>query len=597
MKPGRNDPCPCGSGKKYKHCCSNLSQTGTPVPTTGRELPKEPTSNEQNQLIALYQAGRYAELEYQAGLLLQRYPDSGFGWKILSAALAMQGKDDFSALQRAATLLPHDAQVHNNLGDRFARQEMPEEAEQWFRSAIRIKPEYADAHYNLGQVQIRLERYPEATSSLRKAIAIDPKNIEAYVNLSCALKSLDLHSEAVELLRLALQIDPNSAEANNSLGGELDEQGKFPEAATYYRRALAIKPDYVMPRFSLISTNKIKAGNSDFEALVALAGKAKSGRIQLSSNESIHLNFALGKGYDDLGEHDQAFLHFSEGCRLKRATFNYDSRDDTRMFDQIIRTFDRGLLERLSGKGDSSDAPVFILGMPRSGSTLTEQIISSHPEAYGAGELSTLSGIAQRDISGIPFPESWKKLDSMQLSAWGTEYVHALRRLAPDARRITDKMPQNFLFVGLIYLMMPNARIIHVKRNPADTCLSCYTKAFTNKNIKYSYDLVELGKHYVNYTRLMEHWRQLLPAGSFMEVQYENIVANQETEARRLIEYCGLTWDPACLDFHKSERSVRTASVAQVRKPVYKSSVERWRSYEKHLGPLLDVLENMTPER
>lgn len=597
MKPGRNDPCPCGSGKKYKHCCSNLSQTGTSLPPAGPGLPKEPTASEQNQLIALYQARRHAELENQANLLLRRYPDSGFGWKILSAALAAQGKDDFPALERAATLLPRDAQVHNNLGDRFARLERVEEAETWFRSAIRIKPEYADAHYNLGQILIRLERYPEATDSLRTAIAIDPANIEAYVNLSSALKSMDLHCEAVELLRLALQITPNSAEANHSLGVELDEQGKFSEAETCYRRALAIKPDYVMPRFSLISTNKVKPGDIDFEMLVALHDKAKSGRILLPSNESIHLHFGLGKGYDDLGEYDPAFMHFSEGCRMKRATFSYDSRDDTRMFEQIMRTFDQELLERLSGKGDRSDAPIFILGMPRSGTTLTEQIISSHPNVHGAGELSILTGIAQRDISGIPFPESWKKLNSTRLSAWGAEYVRGLCRLAPDARRITDKMPQNFLFVGLIHLMMPNARIIHVKRNPVDTCLSCYTKAFTNRNIKYSYDLAELGHHYVNYIRLMEHWRQVLPAGAFMEVQYEDIVQDQEAQARRLVEYCGLEWNDACLDFHKSERSVRTASVAQVRKPVYKSSVERWRSYEKHLGPLLDMLGSLAPGR
>jgi len=597
VKPGRNDPCICGSGKKFKHCCSNLSQSGTPSQQTAWGRPKEPTANEQNQLVALYQAGRYAELENQSTLLLKCYPDSGFGWKILSAAFAMQGKDDFPALQRAANLLPRDAQVHNNLGDRLAKKEMLEEAESWFRSALKITAKYADAHYNLGQVLIRLERYPEAMNSLNKAIEADPRNIEAYVNLSSVLKTQGLHNEAVKLLNLALQINPDSAEANSSLGGELDEQGKFAEAETYYRRALAIKPDYVMPRFSLVSTKKVRKDDGDFDALVTLSHKMESGSLSLTTNESICLHFALGKGYDDLGDYDQAFAHFDKGCRLKRSTLRYNPQDDTKMFDQIMSAFDKGLKDRLKGSYDESHVPIFVLGMPRSGTTLTEQVIASHPEVYGAGELSSLLAIARRDIAGTPSPDSWKLLDQKRLEAWRTEYVRALRQHAPESPHITDKMPQNFLALGLIHLMMPNAKIIHVKRNPVDTCLSCFTNAFSNNNVKFSYDLAELGQYYVNYTRLMEHWRQVLPTETFMDVQYEDIVADQETQARRLIEYCGLEWDPACLDFHKNERSVRTASVAQVRKPVYSSSVERWRRYERHLEPLLDALGNLVPNR
>lgn len=593
VKPGRNDPCPCGSEKKYKHCCSNLSQAGT----SAQPASQVPNANDQNHLIALYKAGRYAELEGQAGLFLKRYPDSGFGWKILSAALSLQGKDDFPALQRAANLLPQDAQVHNNLGDLLAKQERLQEAESWFCSALRIAPEYGDAHYNLGQVLNRQERYSEATSCLKRAIEIDPQNIEAYVNLSSVLKTQDLHNEAVKQLERALQINPNSAEANSSLGGILDEQGKFSEAETYYRRALAIKPEYVMPRFSLVSTKKVQAGDSDFGALVALADKIESGSISLTTNEAVCLHFGLGKSYDDLGDYDQAFANFSKGCRLKRATFSYDPQENTKMFDQIMRAFDKDLKNRLNGSGDGSRVPIFVLGMPRSGTTLTEQLIASHPAVYGAGELSNLLAIAQRDIEGTPSPESWKLLDQNRLSAWGTEYVRALRQHAPESLRITDKMPQNFLALGLIHLMMPNAKIIHVKRNPMDTCLSCFTKVFSNNNVKFSYDLTELGQYYVNYTRLMEYWAQVLPTGTFMNVQYEDIVADQETQARRLIEFCDLEWDPACLDFHKNERSVRTASVAQVRKPVYKSSIERWRRYEKHLTPLLDVLGDLVPNR
>jgi tetratricopeptide (TPR) repeat protein len=596
VKPGRNDPCPCGSGKKYKHCCSNLSQTGTAMPPTGQR-PKEPSANEQNQLIALHQAGRYAELEYQAGLLLQRNPNSGFGWKILSAALSAQGKDDFPALQRAASLLPQDAQVHNNLGDMLAKREALKEAELCFRHAIHTKPGYSDAYYNLGQVLIRQERYQEAIECFKEAIEIQQDNVEAHVNLATALKLQGFHDEAEARLQLALRIKPDFAEANSSLGGLFAEQGKFAEAESCYRRALAIRPDLVMPRISLVNVKKIKPDNADFQALLAIEEKFRSGALPLIQDELIALNFGLGKGFDDLGDYDRAFKHFAEGGRLKRSTFQYDARSETRMFDEIKRILDAETIQRLTGGGDPSQTPIFVLGMPRSGTTLTEQIIASHPSVHGAGELPDLLTIIQRDLAGVAYPGSLRLLDPAQLLAWSKEYLTALQRHAPETRFITDKMPQNFLAVGLIHLMLPNAKIIHVKRNPVDTCISCFTNVFAGKSIKFSYDLAELGKFYAEYIGIMEHWRNVLPIGSFLEIQYEDLVQDTEGESRRLIEYCGLEWNDACLDFHKNDRSVRTASVTQVRQPIYRSSMERWRRYEQHLGPLLEILGDLVPNR
>jgi hypothetical protein len=236
--------------------------------------------------------------------------------------------------------------------------------------------------------------------------------------------------------------------------------------------------------------------------------------------------------------------------------------------------------------------------MPRSGTTLTEQIIASHPDVHGAGELPDLMAIAQRDAAGTGavFPNNILALDQPRLGTWAAEYVAGLQRRAPDARHITDKMPANFMAIGLIHVMLPNAKIIHVSRNPVDTCLSCFMQLFSSGQ-QQSYELSELGKYYVDYARLMEHWRNVLPAGAFLDVQYEDIVAEQETQARRMIAFCGLDWDDACIDFHKNERSIRTASKSQVRQPIYKSSVERWRPYEKFLGPLLDALGDLAPQR
>jgi hypothetical protein len=254
----------------------------------------------------------------------------------------------------------------------------------------------------------------------------------------------------------------------------------------------------------------------------------------------------------------------------------------------------------LRGGGDPSRVPIFVLGMPRSGTTLTEQIIASHPEVYGAGELHDLLKVAHRNITGttapIVFPDNLRSLDQPTLAAWGAEYVAGLQQRAPDARRITNKMPANFFAVGLVHLMLPNAKIIHVNRNPVDTCLSCFTRLFNHKQ-EHTYDLAELGQYYVHYARLMEHWRKVLPAGAFLDVNYEDIVADQESQARRLIEYCGLEWNDACLDFHNTKRSIRTASLTQVRQPIYTTSVERWRHYEKFLEPLLDALGDLAPDR
>lgn len=524
MKPGRNDPCPCGSGKKYKHCCSNLSQAATSAQPTSRT----PTANEQNHLIALYKAGRYAELENQATLLLQRYPDSGFGWKILSGALMAQGKDALHALQQTAKLLPQDAEVLSNLGDVLAKRELLSEAESCFRRAISLKPTYEDALHNLGTMLVQL--------------------------------------------------------------------GKIDEAEACFRKVLDINPDCIEARVFIAQHKKVGGDDENHKALIQLEQRVQNQSLVLPLKDRLHLQFALGKSYDNIKDADQAFHHYAEGARLKRQTFQYNSSDETRNVDELIRIFDAKTLNRLRGNGDASELPIFVVGMPRSGTTLTEQILASHPEVHGAGELNDLLTITQRNISGVAYPGSLRLLDSTRLASWAIEYLTALRQRAPNAKRISDKLPANFMSIGLIHLMLPNAKIIHVNRNPMDTCLSCYTMLFKDNNVPWSYDLRELGTYYSDYARLMDHWRKVLPEGSFLDIHYEDIVRDREAQSRRLIEYCGLSWDDKCLESHKTERTVKTASILQVREPVYSSSVDRWKRYEKHLRTLLDALGDRAPQ-
>lgn len=309
-------------------------------------------------------------------------------------------------------------------------------------------------------------------------------------------------------------------------------------------------------------------------------------------DKQISLHYALGKAYDDLGEFKKAFPHFSEGSRLKREGLEFSSEAESHNIDKLIEWFTVDRFKQLQGAGLNDRTPIFILGMPRSGTTLTEQIIASHPLVHGAGELKNLLALVQSKVNedGLGFPSNLKGLSKEDIHEWAEKYLTLLRQHSSDALRITDKMPANYLALGFIPLMFPNAKIIHVKRNPIDTCISCFTRLF-NRHQDATYDLKELGAHYRNYVRLMDHWKIMLPADCFLEVEYEDIVCDIKNQAQRLIEWIGLDWDEACLDFYKNKRSIRTASLTQVRQPIYSSSVGRWRHYEEFLAPLLQELE------
>jgi Sulfotransferase family len=317
------------------------------------------------------------------------------------------------------------------------------------------------------------------------------------------------------------------------------------------------------------------------------------GQDSLPEEGRRQLLFALAKAFADLGEHERAFGWLLEGNALKRRQIGYDEAKVLGQFARIRAVFDRDLMDRSRGRGDPSSVPIFILGMPRSGTTLVEQVLASHSEVYGAGELldfeREVARLSEADGAPPTFPELAPSLSGEQLRQLGTRYVQRVRPAAPAAVHITDKMPMNFLFVGLIHLALPNARIIHTRRDPVDTCLSCFATLFTGEH-RVAYELGELGRYYRAYDRLMRHWRDMLPDGVILEVKYEDLVTGFEPQARRIVDHCGLEFEDTCLDFHKTRRPVRTASAAQVRQPIYQSSVGRWHSYKHLLRPLLDAL-------
>ncbi len=499
-----------------------------------------------------------------------------------------------ASYDRALALQPDHAEALRNRGSTLHALRRFGDALASYDRALALHPDYAEALCNRGKTLHELGRFDEALASYDRALALRPDYAEALCNRGATLHEReDLHA-ALAHYRRALSLKPDLADVYNNMGNVLEELGQLQEAQRAYCEALRLDPNSTAAYVNLAAGNTFKPGDAHLVAMEALAAKTEG----LSTTDRMQLDFALGKAYADLKDYARSFKHFSAGNAAKRATIAYDEQATVALFDRIEAVFTPELIAAKSGGGDPSALPVFVIGMPRSGTTLVEQIIASHPIAYGAGELQALNDAAftvrGTDGKALPYPEFAAALDAGALRKIGARYAAMLGELAakhgaPRADRITNKMPSNYYFAGLIHLALPNAKIIHTMRDPLDTCLSCFSRLFTAEQ-NYTYDLGELGRYYRRYERLMAHWRRVLPAGRILELRYEDVVADLEQQARRIIAYCGLPWDDRCLSFHETDRPVRTASATQVRQPIYTSAIGRWHAYEQHIEPLLNGL-------
>ncbi len=492
-----------------------------------------------------------------------------------------------SSYRQAIEIDPTIAALHNNLGNALLDLGDHRAAAAAYRQALKIDSLQADAHSNLGMALREAGRSGDAIASCRRAVELAPGRPELHENLVTVLDGSGRIDEAAEVLDTAIRLCPREARLHSQRARLLIKTGDIAAAEAALRDALAVDPDCAVAHFELADIKTFSADDPDLTQLQKVVAAA----ADRPQSDRTDLHFALAKAYEDAGRYDDAFEELQRGNRLMRQALPYDAKAQARLFEAIASVFDRTLLDRLSGAGDPSNRPVFVVGMPRSGTTLVERILGAHPLVHGAGELRTLSEIARGGAApGNPVAalEPLAGLRAKQCRSMGAEYVRQVRKLAPDAERIVDKMPSNFLRIGLISVILPHARIIHCRREPADTCLSCYAQKF-NRGQAFSYDLRDLGHYYRLYLQLMEHWRAVLP-GHVLDVDYEKLVADPEAEARRMVEFCGLPWDPSCLEFHKDRSPVRTASASQVRRPVYRSSVARWRRFEPHLEPLLEAL-------
>lgn len=579
-------------------------------------------------LAACLQAsGRHegAVASYEAILAADpAHPEANYG---LATALTHLGRTDEAAAKYRAALAadPDFAEAGFGLGNLFVRSDDREAAIGCFRRALDVDPDYTEARLALGTTLSSLERDDEAISELSAVLASEPDNPDARVGVAMSLDRQRRYAAAIGHYRAALAHDPDHADAMGGMASTLLKIGEHAEALPLARRVAVLRPDYPQAA-GLLGSVLAELGSMDealeqFRHAVALApgrpefwyylvqmGKVRPGDdaihaleaalpniAALSPKEQCLLHFALAKAYDDVGDRERGFAHLLQGNAIKRAQTRYEEAATlAAMQRNLPRVFAHELMADRKDLGDPSEVPVFIVGMPRSGTTLVEQMLASHAAVYGAGERTEMSEAIMRlsagRIGAAAFPEAVWTMAGNEFRQIGEEYVASLRRLAPEAAHIVDKMPANFLYVGLIHLVLPNARIIHTVRDPVDTCLSCFSKLFSGEQA-FCYDLGELGRYHRAYQHLMAHWRAVLPEGVMLEVEDQAVVDDFEAQARRIVAHCGLDWDPACLEFYKTSRPVHTASMLQVRQPIYRSSVGRWRPDPALLRPLLEALD------
>ena len=514
----------------------------------------------------------------------------------LKYGLALKSKGDLPGasrhLARAADLDPALADAPYQLGIVLLAHDRVDEAAQALREALKRRPDMVSALYELGQVLSRLQSFEEASRCFERALVLDPQSPVLYLGLARARHLQGLCQEARALIAQARAHNADEAECQTMLGLIHQSEGHFDEAIEAYERAIVANPAHAHAYLCLTMIRRSRDSTSQIPELERLLSLNS-----LDADQSATLEYALAGEYDKIGDRDAAFTHYRNANDLRKAQYPFDDGESASFARRLIDAFSQDLFTSKAGTGSLSPAPVFIVGMIRSGTTLTEQILASHPHVHGHGELDHIRQIVHALPGQLgstqPYPECIAALDPATASRIAGETLARLEQEAPDATRNVDKLPHNFERLGMISLLFPRARIIHCTRDPIDTCLSCYFHDFVSDN-RFTNDLKTLGRFYRYYQRLMAHWEAVLP-NPILQVPYEALVADQEGWTRKLVDFIGLPWDERCLAFHQNERPVYTYSLWQVRQPIYTSSIERWRLYEKHLDPLFEALEEPPP--
>ncbi len=469
-----------------------------------------------------------------------------------------------------------------------------DEAEMLLRRAVELAPDYTLARVDLGRTLHEQYRYADAIAQFDDVIASEPQRPKGYYLKAASLAPLGETEQALSMYRKALDIRPSHVGAWLGSGHTLKTLGQQEAAVEAYRECIRLRPENGESWWSLANLKTYRLDDNDITAMQSVI----DGEHELQASSRVNFLFALAKAYEDRGEFETAWRYYSEGNQQQRDMESYDAVQTETTNDEIIDVFDRDFMEAREGQGCADAAPIFIVGLPRSGSTLLEQILASHSEVEGTSELPYIGRIAtslnRNPAEGINYPYAMRELDAPHLAALGEAYLQRanIHRMT-DRPRFIDKMPNNFPSAGFIHSILPNAKIVDARRYPLDSTLSCYRQLFA-KGQPFVYDLQDIGDYFLEYQRMMDHWHEVMP-GKVLTVQYEDMVTDQEAQVRRLLEFCELPWEDACMDFHKTRRAVRTASSEQVRQPVYTSSVNFWRNYEPWLDELVEVLAPVLP--
>jgi tetratricopeptide (TPR) repeat protein len=554
-------------------------------------------------------------------------PDYAEAHNNLGAALKEQGQleEAIDCYRRAVELKPDFAQAHNNLGVCLQGQRKLEEAIACCRRALELKPDYAEAHNNLGVAFKEQERLDEAIACYGRALERKPDYAEAHNNLGAALQCQGKLEQAVACYRRAVEFSPDFAAAHDNLGNALKEQAKLDEAVACFHRALELQPDFAEAHSdlgdALRTIGDLRGAEDCFRAALRhnsrsavahhnlaklLGGKLPEQDLaalrrlleekELTAVQRYLLNFGLAQVLDARGEYAAAAEHLDRGNALQlsewcRGGREYNPIEHAAFITRMIEVCTPDFFARVRGFGLESELPVFVVGLPRSGTTLIEQILASHSQVFGAGEImlagDTLTALGEQ---AADIGESLGQLNRQTARQLASRHLEKLRALHPTALRIVDKMPENYLFFGLLASLFPRAKFIHCRRDLRDVAVSCWMTHF--RDIHWANDQQHIASRFQQYQRLMEHWRTVLPV-PLLEVDYEETVADLEGVARKLVAWCGLAWEPNCLEFHRLSRPIGTASAVQVRQPLFKTSVARWKHYEQPLASLFARLEGL----
>lgn len=476
-----------------------------------------------------------------------------------------------------------------------------QEAERLLKRATHMAPDFADAQLDLGKVYKEQHKLADAIAALERAIALEPGNFFGHFLLASVLAPAARTDDAVAAYRKALELRPRHSGAWLGLGHALKTAGEQEEAIAAYRECLRLRPGSGETWWSMANLKTYKLSNDDIHAMQQqLAKQDGTGEDEegFSTQSRVNMLFALAKAYEDRGDDHLAWEYYVQGNSTQRMLENYDPVRTEVVNDEIISVFNPEFLEQQKGLGHTSDEPIFVIGLPRSGSTLLEQILASHSQVEGTSELPYVGVIAntagRNRADGLIYPRALRDVAPDKWAAMGQTYLDLARiHRGLGKPRFIDKMPNNFPHVGLLHLMFPNAKIIDARRYPLDSTLSCYRQLFA-RGQSFVYDLTDIGEYFLQYQRMMDYWHEVLP-GRVLTVQYEDMVTDFDNQLARLLEYCGLPFEESCSRFWETSRPVRTASSEQVRQPIYTQSIHRWRRYEAELAELIEVLQPILP--